>query len=140
MGFFDKLFGKKEKETLNEGLQKTKESFFGKIAKAIVGKSTIDDEVLDNLEEALIGADVGVDTTLAIIEKIQDKVKQQKYSNTTELNSLLQNAIKEILVDVGNDDFKNFKIVLPTFFIGYVDCVNDKPKEYKNNSLFLLTL
>ena len=110
MGFFDKLFGKKEKETLNEGLQKTKESFFGKIAKAIVGKSTIDDEVLDNLEEALIGADVGVDTTLAIIEKIQDKVKQQKYSNTTELNSLLQNAIKEILVDVGNDDFKNFKI------------------------------
>ncbi|MFY8090382.1 MAG: signal recognition particle-docking protein FtsY [Chitinophagaceae bacterium] len=110
MGFFDKLFGKKEKETLNEGLQKTKESFFGKIAKAIVGKSTIDDEVLDNLEEALIGADVGVDTTLAIIEKIQDKVKQQKYSNTTELNSLLQNAIKEILVDTSNDDFKNFKI------------------------------
>jgi fused signal recognition particle receptor len=110
MGFFDKLFGKKEKETLNEGLQKTKESFFGKIAKAIIGKSTIDDEVLDNLEEALIGADVGVDTTLAIIEKIQDKVKQQKYSNTTELNSLLQNAIKEILVDTSNDDFKNFKI------------------------------
>jgi fused signal recognition particle receptor len=110
MGFFDKLFGKKEKETLNEGLQKTKESFFGKIAKAIVGKSTIDDEVLDNLEEALIGADVGVDTTLAIIEKIQDKVKQQKYSNTTELNSLLQNAIKEILVDTSNDDFKNFNI------------------------------
>jgi fused signal recognition particle receptor len=110
MGFFDKLFGKKEKETLNEGLQKTKESFFGKIAKAIIGKSTIDDEVLDNLEEALIGADVGVDTTLAIIGKIQDKVKQQKYSNTTELNSLLQNAIKEILVDTSNDDFKNFKI------------------------------
>jgi fused signal recognition particle receptor len=110
MGFFDKLFGKKEKETLNEGLQKTKESFFGKIAKAITGKSTIDDEVLDNLEEALIGADVGVDTTLSIIEKIQEKVKQEKYSNTSELNNLLQGAIKEILVDAGNDDFKNFKV------------------------------
>ncbi len=110
MGFFDKLFGKKEKETLNEGLQKTKESFFGKIAKAIVGKSSIDDEVLDNLEEALIGADVGVTTTLDIIEKIQEKVKNEKYTNTSELNNLLQSAIKEILVDTDNDDFKNFKI------------------------------
>ncbi|MFY8128715.1 MAG: signal recognition particle-docking protein FtsY [Chitinophagaceae bacterium] len=110
MGFFDKLFGKKEKETLNEGLQKTKESFFGKIAKAIVGKSSIDDEVLDNLEEALISADVGVDTTLSIIEKIQEKVKQEKYTNTSELNNLLQSSIKEILVDAGSDDFKNFKV------------------------------
>lgn len=110
MGFFDKLFGKKEKETLNEGLQKTKDSFFGKIAKAIVGKSSIDEEVLDNLEEALITADVGVDTTLAIIEKIQERVKQEKYTNTNELNKLLQSAIKDILVDANDESYKNFTI------------------------------
>ena len=74
MGFFDKLFGKKERESLDQGLQKTKEGFLSKITKAIAGKTTIDDEVLDNLEEALIGADVGVDTTLQIIRKIELRV------------------------------------------------------------------
>ncbi|MEI2737895.1 MAG: signal recognition particle receptor subunit alpha [Chitinophagaceae bacterium] len=73
MGFFNKLFGKKEKESLDEGLQKTKEGFFSKITKAIAGKSTVDEEVLDNLEEALVGADVGIETTVKIIE--QDRKK-----------------------------------------------------------------
>ena len=71
MGFFDRLFGKKEKEQLDKGLEKTRETFFSRVTKAIAGKSAVDDEVLDQLEEALITADVGVDTTLAIIEKIQ---------------------------------------------------------------------
>ena len=74
MGLFDKLFGKKEKETLDQGLQKTKESFLSKITKAIAGKSTVDDEVLDNLEEALVSADVGIDTTIQIIGRIEKRV------------------------------------------------------------------
>lgn len=110
MGFFDKLFGKKEKETLNEGLQKTKEGFFAKITKAIAGKTTVDAEVLDNLEEALISADVGVETTLQIIEGIEKRVKQDKYINTTELNNLLQNEIQNVLTDANDDAYKNFDI------------------------------
>ena len=82
MGFFDKLFGKKEKQTLDEGLQKTKEGFFIKITKAIAGKSTVDEEVLDDLEEALITADVGMETTLAIIDNMEERVKRDKYVNT----------------------------------------------------------
>lgn len=99
MGFFDKLFGKKEQDTLNQGLQKTKEGFLSKLTKAIAGKTIIDEEVLDNLEEALISADVGVDTTLQIIEQIEKRVKKDKYLNTSELNSLLKNEIASILVD-----------------------------------------
>lgn len=110
MGFFDKLFGKKEKETLNEGLQKTKEGFFAKITKAIAGKSTVDAEVLDNLEEALISADVGVETTLQIIERIEKRVKQDKYVNTSELNNLLQSEIQNILTEANDITYKNFDI------------------------------
>lgn len=110
MGFFDKLFGKKEKESLDQGLQKTKEGFLSKITKAIAGKTTIDDEVLDNLEEALIGADVGVDTTLQIIHKIEQRVKSDKYLNTSELNSILQEEIASVLVDAPLDSLQGFQI------------------------------
>lgn len=110
MGFFDKLFGKKEKESLDQGLQKTKEGFLSKITKAIAGKTTIDDEVLDNLEEALIGADVGVDTTLQIIRKIEQRVKSDKYLNTSELNSILQEEIASVLVDAPLDSLQGFQI------------------------------
>ena len=89
MGLFDKLFGKKEKETLDKGLQKTKESFLSKITKAIAGKSTVDEEVLDNLEEALVGADVGIDTTVQIINQIEKRVSKDKYLSTGELNTIL---------------------------------------------------
>jgi len=99
MSFLGKLFGKKEKETLDQGLEKTKQGFFERISKVIIGKTSVDDEVLDQLEEALIGADVGVDTTLAIIEKIQDRVKKDKYLSTSELNNILQAEIANILVD-----------------------------------------
>lgn len=110
MGFFDKLFGKKEKETLDQGLQKTKEGFLSKITKAIAGKTTVDEEVLDNLEEALIGADVGVDTTLQIIAQIEKRVKEDKYLNTSELNTLLQQEIASLLVDAPDNALTGFTI------------------------------
>ncbi len=99
MGFFGKLFGKKEKESLDQGLQKTKEGFLSRITKAIAGKSTVDDEVLDNLEEALVGADVGIDTTVQIIDRIEKRVSKDKYLNTNELNRILQEEIEGVLVD-----------------------------------------
>jgi fused signal recognition particle receptor len=110
MGFFDKLFGKKEKESLDQGLQKTKEGFLSKLTKAIAGKTTIDDEVLDNLEEALIGADVGVETTLKIIKQIELRAKNDKYLNTSELNTILQEEIASVLVDAPADSLQGFSI------------------------------
>ncbi len=113
MGFFGKLFGKKEKESLDEGLQKTKESFLSKITKAIAGKSTVDEEVLDELEEALITADVGLDTTVKIIERIESRVAKDKYLNTSELNSILQQEIEAILVAVPEKNAYGFNTELP---------------------------
>jgi len=113
MGFFDKIFGKKEKESLDQGLQKTKENFFSKITKAIAGKSTVDDETLDSLEEALVGADVGIDTTVKIIERIEARVAKDKYLNTTELNKLLQEEIEGILVDAPSSNSYDFHSELP---------------------------
>jgi fused signal recognition particle receptor len=110
MGLFDKLFGKKEKQSLNEGLQKTKEGFLAKITKAIAGKSTVDEEVLDNLEEALVSADVGIETTIKIIELIEKRVKTDKYINTNELNKILQEEIEAVLVNAGDPAYKNFEI------------------------------
>jgi len=100
MSFFNKLFGKKEKESLDQGLQKTKEGFFSKITKAIAGKSSVDEEVLDSLEEALVGADVGLETTIQIIERIEQRVAKDKYLNTGELNKILQEEIEAILIAV----------------------------------------
>lgn len=113
MGLFDKLFGKKEKESLDQGLQKTKEGFFSKITKAIAGKSTVDEEVLDNLEEALVGSDVGIDTTIKIIDRIEARVAKDKYIGTSELNRLLQEEIAAILVDAPNQSLKSFTEPLP---------------------------
>jgi fused signal recognition particle receptor len=91
------LFGKQNKEDLSRGLEKTKESVVKRISRAIVGKSTVDDEVLDNLEEALISSDVGVATTLRIIERLQNRVQQNKYMNTRELNAILREEIGTLL-------------------------------------------
>ncbi len=99
MSFLGKLFGIKEKESLDHGLEKTKQGFLERISKAIIGKTSVDDEVLDQLEEALIGADVGVDTTLSLIEKIQERVKKDKYVSTTELNKILHEEIVSLLID-----------------------------------------
>ncbi len=97
MGFFDKLFSREQKETLDKGLEKSKESVLQKIAHAVVGKSTVDDDVLDNLEEALITSDVGVETTLRIIERIQERVARDKYVGTDELNTILREETAALL-------------------------------------------
>ncbi|MBN9297282.1 MAG: signal recognition particle-docking protein FtsY [Filimonas sp.] len=110
MSFLGKLFGKKEKESLDQGLEKTKESFFSKITKAIAGKSSVDEEVLDNLEEALVGADVGIDTTIQIIKRIEARVAKDKYVGTSELNKLLQEEIEAVLVDAPEQAYKNFDV------------------------------
>jgi fused signal recognition particle receptor len=114
MGLFDKLFGKKEKESLDQGLQKTKEGFFSKITKAIAGKSTVDEEVLDSLEEALVGADVGIETTVKIIELIEKRVARDKYINTSELNRILQEEIESMLVDAPLNRSYTFQSELPS--------------------------
>lgn len=109
MGFFGKLFGSKEKESLDQGLQKTKTGFFDKVSKALAGKSTVDESVLDDLEEALITADVGLETTVEIIERVEKRVARDKYLNSQELNKILQEEMesvflaKEDLVDYSFD-------------------------------------
>ena len=105
MSFFKKIFSKEKKETLNKGLEKTKESFFGKLSKVVVGKSKIDAAVLDDLEEVLVASDVGVDTTLKIINRIEAKVAKDKYVGTDELNTILREEIAGLLseTNVGNE-------------------------------------
>ena len=109
MGFFD-LFKKKNKETLDKGLAKTKESVFEKIARAVAGKSKVDDEVLDNLEDILISSDVGVDTTLKIIQRIEERVARDKYVGTDELNVILREEIAALLTENNSDDTVGFQI------------------------------
>ncbi|MCX8471397.1 MAG: signal recognition particle-docking protein FtsY [Bacteroidota bacterium] len=114
MGFFDKLFKRNKeqeeaKEVLNEGLEKTKQGFFSKLTKAIAGKSQVDAEVLDSLEEALVGADVGVTTTIEIIKRIEDRVAKDKYIGTAELNTILQEEIMNMLTDAPNLEYQNFQ-------------------------------
>ena len=114
MGFFNKLFGKNEKESLDQGLQKTKEGFLSKLTKAVAGKNTVDEEVLDNLEDALVGADVGIDTTVKIIDKIEARVAKDKYLGTAELNQILQEEIENLLVDAPAANTYAFNSDLPT--------------------------
>jgi fused signal recognition particle receptor len=114
MGFLNKLFGVKEKESLDQGLQKTKEGFLTKLTKAVAGKSTVDEEVLDDLEDALVSADVGVDTTIEIIKKIEERVARDKYLNTSELNKILRDEIEQLLVDAPAANSYAFDSDLPT--------------------------
>lgn len=103
MGLFS-IFSKDKKEVLDKGLEKTKTSVFSKIARAVAGKTTVDDEVLDNLEEVLITSDVGVETTLKIIKRIQERVARDKYMGTAELNGILREEISALLVENNPDD------------------------------------
>lgn len=112
MAFFG-LFGKEKKETLDKGLEKSKESVLGKIGRAIAGKTTVDDDVLDNLEEALITSDVGVETTLRIIKRVQERVKRDKYMNTAELNKILVEEIAALLEENHTGDVFDFSEPLP---------------------------
>jgi fused signal recognition particle receptor len=115
MGFLDKLFKRNkeqqdQKEALDQGLKKTKEGFFSKITKAIAGKDKVDEEVLDQLEEALVSSDVGLDTTIAIINRIEARVAKEKYLGTSELNRILQEEIMGMLTDASSNDFQTFDV------------------------------
>ncbi|MDR1730105.1 MAG: signal recognition particle-docking protein FtsY [Prevotellaceae bacterium] len=109
MGLFD-FFSREKKEDLNKGLEKTKESVFSKIARAVAGKSKVDDEVLDNLEEVLVTSDVGVETTLRIIERIEKRVANDKYVGTDELNNILKEEIAALLEENNTQDGDSFTI------------------------------
>ena len=109
MGIFG-LFNKKEKETLDQGLEKTKQSVFTKLSRAIAGKSTVDDDVLDNLEEVLITSDVGVESTIKIIHRIEERVARDKYVSTDELNLILKEEIADLLAENNSDDNSNWDL------------------------------
>ena len=104
------LFSNKKKETLDKGLEKTKESVFGKLARAVAGKSTVDDDVLDDLEEVLITSDVGVETTVKIIRRIEERVARDKYVSTSELNRILREEIASLLEENHTDDNENWDL------------------------------
>jgi fused signal recognition particle receptor len=104
MGFFKKIFSREKKETLDNGLERTKQGFFGKLTRAVAGKSKVDDDVLDSLEEIFITSDVGVDTTLKIIERIQDRVARDKYVGTQQLRQILCEEITDLLIGEEKDD------------------------------------
>ncbi len=110
MGFFKKIFSKEKKETLDSGLNKTKEGLFSKLKKAVAGKSKIDDDVLDNLEEVFITSDVGVNTTLKILDRIQERVARDKYATTNELNDMLCEEITQLLADNDNANREDFTV------------------------------
>lgn len=110
MGLFKKLFSKEEKQDLNKGLEKTKENFLQKISRAVAGKSEVDEQVLDQLEEALITADVGVETTVNIIQRIERRVARDKYMNTGELNRILQEEIASLLTENDREAAGDFSL------------------------------
>lgn len=114
MSFFKKIFSSEKKETLDKGLEKSKASFLGKLTKAVAGKSKVDDEVLDNLEEVLIASDVGVNTTLKIVNRIEKRVADDKYVGTDELNTILKEEIASLLSETNVGESNEFDIPITT--------------------------
>ena len=110
MGLFNKIFSREKKETLDKGLEKTKQGVFEKIKHAVAGKSTVDDDVLDNLEEVFVTSDVGVDTTVKIIDRLQERVARDKYVGTEELTELLCDEISQMLADNNNAELEDFTV------------------------------
>lgn len=110
MSFFSKFFNKEKKEDLDKGLEKTKTSFFGKLTKAVAGKSKVDEEVLDELEQILISSDVGLDTTVKIIDRIEARVERDKFINTAELNEILRDEIVQLLSENNTVDLEDYSL------------------------------
>ena len=108
MGFFDKFFTKKREEDLDKGLEKTKSNIFTKITRAVAGKSKVDEEILDELEQILISADIGIDTTIKIIERLESRVARDKYISTDELNNILKDEIVNLLAENNTRDIEDF--------------------------------
>lgn len=124
MSFFKRLFSSEKKETLDKGLEQTKTSFFEKLTKAVAGKSTVDEDVLDNLEEVLITSDVGVKTTLKIIDRIEDRVSRDKYLGTDELNKILREEIAGLLSETNSGEAVEFEVPAVTPYVIMVVGVN----------------
>ncbi len=145
MSLFKKLFSKEKKETLDKGLEKTSTSFFNKLTKAVAGKSVVDDEVLDNLEEVLVSSDVGVDTTLKIIDRIEERVAKDKYFGTDELNKILREEIAALLAltNVGNETDFNIPegekpyviMVVGVNGVGKTTTIGKLAAQFKNKGL-----
>ena len=110
MSLFKKIFSSEKKETLDKGLEKSKTSFFSKLSKAVAGKSKVDDEVLDELEEVLVTSDVGVKTTIKIIERIENRVAKDKYLGTAELNEILREEIAGLLSETNSGEASDYEI------------------------------
>lgn len=148
MSFFSGLFSKEKKETLNQGLQKTHDSFFSKLTRAIAGKSTVDDAVLDDLEEVLVSSDVGVDTTLKIIDRIQARVARDKYVGTTELDRILKEEVAGLLAESNTSDATDFTtppdikpyvlMVVGVNGVGKTTTIGKLAAQYKKNGKSVL--
>src|SRR5690554_7069982 len=110
MSLFRKIFSKEKKETLDKGLEKSKTSFLDKLSKAVGGKSKVDDDVLDNLEEVLVTSDVGVDTTLKIIDRIEERVARDRYLGTEELNKILREELAGLLSEIESGNATDFEV------------------------------
>ncbi|MCB9081649.1 MAG: signal recognition particle-docking protein FtsY [Lewinellaceae bacterium] len=110
MSLFGKFFGKKEKEELDKGLEKTRDNFFSKLSRVVAGKSSVDVEVLDQLEELLVSSDVGLETTVKIIERIEERVARDKYMGTEELNEILRDEIVQLLAENNTQDVESFEL------------------------------
>ncbi len=143
MSFFKKYFSREKKEDLNKGLEKTKEGFFSKLSKAVAGKSTVDESFLDDLEEILISSDVGLDTTVKIIDRLEQRVKKDKYLNTADLNSILKNEISLILSENNTEDLTAFSfpeeqkphvlLVVGVNGVGKTTTIGKIAHQYKKN-------
>ena len=148
MSFFKKIFSSEKKATLDKGLEKSKSSFFEKLGKAVAGKSKVDDSVLDNLEEVLVSSDVSVKTTLKIIERLEERVKKEKYVGVNELNNLLKNEIIEMLSENNIEDISNFEtpssnepyviMVVGVNGVGKTTTIGKLAHQYKNNGKSVL--
>ena len=144
----EKFFTKQKKEELDQGLEKTKKSFFSKIATTVAGKSKVDDEVLDNLEEVLVSSDVSVKTTLKIIERLEQRVKKEKYVGVNELNNILKNEIIEMLSENNIEDISNFEtpsstepyviMVVGVNGVGKTTTIGKLANQYKNKGKSVL--
>lgn len=148
MSFFKKFFTKEKEEDLNKGLEKTKTSLFGQISKAVAGKSTVDEEFLDELEGILIASDVGLDTTIKIISRLEDRVSKDKYINTSELNNILKDEIIRILTENKTEDVEDFglstsdhphvTLVVGVNGVGKTTTIGKIAHQYKKRNLRLV--
>lgn len=143
MSLFSNLFSREKKESLDKGLEKSGESFFGKLSKALIGKSTVDDEVLDQLEEILVSSDVGIETTLKIIDRIQKRVAKDKYLGTDQLDAILREEIASLLSENKSDDLNEFQtpagvrpyvlMVVGVNGVGKTTTIGKLASQYKKN-------